>query len=252
MAQQTPGAKLEWLADLSMAQTRAKTEGKMILLFFHGSDWCPTCAELQKQVFETSEFSRFAQHSLVLVDVDFPEKQPQNDSLRHANLALRNRFNIGEEVDGAFPTIALLNEKGGVVFEETGYWGGGVAEVIPKLQRHTEAGARATDSAPFKNLTIDQFAEMAGEKGNIILDVRTPREFSAGHLAGAVNLDVNSPDFDSKAAALDKSRVYLVHCASGVRSVKACKKLGQLDFPRLYNLPGGYKAWVQAGKPVEK
>jgi rhodanese-related sulfurtransferase len=43
-----------------------------------------------------------------------------------------------------------------------------------------------------------------------------------------------------------------VHCASGGRSVKACEKLGRLDFPKLYNLPGGFKAWAQAGKSVEK
>jgi rhodanese-related sulfurtransferase len=55
-----------------------------------------------------------------------------------------------------------------------------------------------------------------------------------------------------KAALLDKSKTYLVHCASGVRSVKACEQLGRLDFPRLYNLAGGFKAWAQAGKPVEK
>jgi rhodanese-related sulfurtransferase len=44
----------------------------------------------------------------------------------------------------------------------------------------------------------------------------------------------------------------LVHCASGVRSARACDKLNHLDFPNLYNLPGGFRAWAKAGKPVEK
>jgi rhodanese-related sulfurtransferase len=43
-----------------------------------------------------------------------------------------------------------------------------------------------------------------------------------------------------------------VHCASGVRSVKACEKLDRLDFGHLYNLTGGFKAWAQAGQAVEK
>ncbi len=43
-----------------------------------------------------------------------------------------------------------------------------------------------------------------------------------------------------------------MHCATGVRSVRACEKLSRLDFPNLYNLPGGFKAWVKAGKPVVK
>jgi len=82
--------------------------------------------------------------------------------------------------------------------------------------------------------------------------VRTAQEFAAGHIAGAVNLDVTAADFEQKAAALDKSKTYLVHCASGVRSERACKKMTQLDFPRLYNLPGGFKAWSAAGEPVDK
>ena len=122
---------------------------------------------------------------------------------------------------------------------------------MPKLQRHTEADALPTDAA-YKNLSVDEFARMAADKQNVILDVRTATEFKAGHLAGAVNLDLNAPDFEAKAALLDKSKTYLVHCASGGRSVKACEKLRRLDFPKLYNLPGGFRAWAQAGKPVEK
>jgi phage shock protein E len=110
----------------------------------------------------------------------------------------------------------------------------------------------AADPAACKNLSVDEFARMAADKQNVILDVRTAREFSAGHIPGAMNLDVNAPDFQKKAVALDKRRTYLVHCATGVRSVRACEKLNHLDFSSLYNLPGGFKAWVKAGKPVEK
>ena len=108
-------------------------------------------------------------------------------------------------------------------FQETGYAGGGLAEVLPKLQRHTQADALPVDAA-YKNLSVDAFALMAGDKQNVILDVRTPREFQAGHLPGAVNLDFNASDFETRAALLDKSKTYVVHCASGGRSVKACEK----------------------------
>jgi rhodanese-related sulfurtransferase len=93
---------------------------------------------------------------------------------------------------------------------------------------------------------------MAVDKQNVILDVRTAKEFSAGHLPSALNLDVTAADFEERAAALDKHKIYLVHCATGVRSARACEKLGLLHFPSLYNLPGGFKSWVKAGKPVEK
>ena len=250
-ARQASTTGLSWLTDLPKAQALAKAEGKSVLLFFHGSDWCPTCLEMQRQVFDSPEFAQYARRALVLVDVDFPEKKSQSDEVKRANLALKARFNFSDELGGGYPTLVLLNAAGGTLFQETGYAGGGPAEVLPKLQRHTEADALPTDAA-FKNLSVEEFARMAADKQNVILDVRTATEFKAGHLAGAVNLDVNAPDFDAKAALLDKSKTYLVHCASGVRSVKACENLRRLDFPKLYNLPGGFRAWAQAGKPVEK
>src|SRR5664280_2578709 len=59
---------LNWLTDFQKAQARAKVEGKSVLLFFHGSDWCPTCAEMQRQVFDSPAFAQYARQALVLVD----------------------------------------------------------------------------------------------------------------------------------------------------------------------------------------
>ena len=248
-----PGVtKLAWLADLNQAQAQAKNERKSVLLFFHGSDWCPICAELQHQVFDSTEFAEYARHTLILVDVDFPVKNTQNEDMKRANLALKARFNLSRESGEGFPTIVLLNEDGETVFQETGYAGGGSAEVLPRLQRHTGTGVPITDTAPYKDVSVDEFAGMAADKQNVILDVRTAEEFAAGHLLGAINIDFNTADYEAKIAALDKGKVYLVHCASGVRSARACQKLVSLGFPKLYNLPGGFRAWVKAGKPVEK
>ena len=252
LAAQPPATGLTWLTDLQSAQARAKAEKKSVLLFFHGSDWCPACVEMQRQVFDSPAFAQYARQALVLVDVDFPEKHKQDEELRRANAALKARFNLSPVPDEGFPTIVLLNDAGETVFQETGYAGGGPGEVLPKLQRHAGTGTPAAASAAYKNLSVDEFARMAADKQNVILDVRTPGEFSAGHIPGAVNLDYNAPDFQAKAAALDKSKTYLVHCAVGGRSVRACEKLSHLDFPSLYNLPGGFKAWAKAGQPVEK
>jgi len=251
-AHQFSATGLTWLTDLPSAQARAKAEKKSVLLFFHGSDWCPTCVEMQHQVFDSPAFAEYARQALVLVDVDFPNKHKQDEELRQANLALKAKFNLSPAPDEGFPTIVLLNDTGETVFQETGYAGGGPAEVLPKLQRHAGAGTPTAASAAYKNLSVDEFAQMAADKQNVILDVRTPGEFSAGHIPGAVNLDVTAADFQEKAATLDKRRTYLVHCAVGGRSVRACEKLNHLDFSSLYNLPGGFKAWVKAGEPVEK
>jgi rhodanese-related sulfurtransferase len=108
------------------------------------------------------------------------------------------------------------------------------------------------EAAGFKNVGVKEFEKLLAARQNQVLDVRTPGEFASGHLPGAINLDINGPEFERKIAALDKNKTYLVHCAAGVRSARACQKMSQLKFPHLYNLEGGLKAWEKAGKPVEK
>ncbi len=241
-------ADLPWLTDLSKAQAQAKAEKKSVLLVFHGSDWCPPCIELQRQVFQSAEFITFARQALVLVDVDFPETSKQSADLKRANLALKTKFNVGDN----FPSLLLLNESGETVFQEAGYFGGGPAEVLPKLQRHAKPATETSGLAGFRNVGVEEFAKLAADKQNVILDVRTRQEFETGHLAGALNMDVNSPHFAEGIKALDRNKTYLVHCASGGRSARACEKLAGLDFPKLYNLSGGIRAWIKAGQPVEK
>ncbi|MBI4658984.1 MAG: rhodanese-like domain-containing protein [Verrucomicrobia bacterium] len=104
----------------------------------------------------------------------------------------------------------------------------------------------------FKNIGVDEFQKLTADKKNVILDVRTPKEFAAGHIAGAVNIDFNAPDFEKKIRELDKNKTYLVHCAAGVRSTKACHKMEGLNFKQLFNLEPGFKAWEKAGKPVQR
>jgi len=55
-----------------------------------------------------------------------------------------------------------------------------------------------------------------------------------------------------KVSGLSKDKVYLVHCAAGVRSARACQKMDSLGFEHLIDLAPGFRAWQQAGKPVEK
>lgn len=86
----------------------------------------------------------------------------------------------------------------------------------------------------------------------IVLDVRTPAEFSAGHISGATNVDFNASGFAAALAALDRNRTYLVHCAAGGRSTKSLETLRQLGFRTVAHLDGGLNAWTKAGKPVVK
>ena len=110
----------------------------------------------------------------------------------------------------------------------------------------------AADARTYKNAGVQEFDKLRGNPNTVVLDVRTPKEFAAGHLPGATNIDWYATDFAERVGKLDKSKTYLVHCASGGRSAKACEKLTQLNFTNCINLEGGFKAWQKAGKPVEK
>src|SRR5437879_5747959 len=66
------GAEEGWLTNLAKAQAQAKADHKMVLMDFNGSDWCPPCKALRKNVLSSQEFMNYAKKNLVLVDVDFP------------------------------------------------------------------------------------------------------------------------------------------------------------------------------------
>ncbi len=83
----------------------------------------------------------------------------------------------------------------------------------------------------------------------IVVDVRTQEEFAEGHLAGAKNVNFNSPQFLEKMKEFAGKKV-LLHCASGGRSARAIEGLSGLSFEKLYHLPKGFNAWQEAGKPV--
>lgn len=90
---------------------------------------------------------------------------------------------------------------------------------------------------------------IAERKDLVVLDVRTPEEFAAGHLPGAKNVDFLDANFAKNVAAFAGKPV-VVHCAAGSRSAQALPALDAKKFPQVYHLEGGYKAWTSAGKPV--
>ncbi len=88
-------------------------------------------------------------------------------------------------------------------------------------------GAIACSSNEEANNTYDR---------SIILDVRTPEEFAAGHLDGAILVDIKDPSFDTKLAALDPAVSYVVYCRSGNRSAQAVERMKAAGFSDLTDL----------------
>ncbi len=94
-------------------------------------------------------------------------------------------------------------------------------------------------------------ADPADDKEIIVLDVRTPEEFSENRIKGAKNLDLAAATFEKDVAALDRNKTYLVHCAAGGRSTRSLKIFEKLGFSSVIHLDGGLNSWKKAGLPLE-
>ena len=101
-----------------------------------------------------------------------------------------------------------------------------------------------------QNQDAAAFSQTVATAGVVILDVRTPGEFAAGHIQGAININVEDQSFDSQIASLDKSATYAVYCHSGRRSGIATAAMAKAGFTHLYNLSGGIQAWTSAGNAL--
>ena len=111
----------------------------------------------------------------------------------------------------------------------------------------------ALNAAEPKNISVDEAAKLVAKDTNVvILDIRTPEEFKSGHIKGATNINFNDKEFSGKISKLDKSKTYIIHCAAGGRSGRACEQIKTLDFKNMLHMKEGFSAWKEAGKPVEK
>ena len=89
-------------------------------------------------------------------------------------------------------------------------------------------------------------------QGLIILDIRTEKEYLAGHIIKAKHVDYYKNDFKAQLGKLNRKKPYLVHCASGGRSGKAMRLFKDLGFTRIYHMNDGFKGWEKAGLPVRR
>ncbi|GAB2536867.1 rhodanese-like domain-containing protein [Rufibacter soli] len=92
---------------------------------------------------------------------------------------------------------------------------------------------------------------LAGESEVVVLDVRTPSEFKAGHLKNAQLLDIYSPDFQGRLKALNPEKTYLVYCAVGGRSSQASERMKQLGFKQIYDAREGFSSLKEMGIALE-
>jgi rhodanese-related sulfurtransferase len=138
------------------------------------------------------------------------------------------------------------------------YWGRGKAMELAKAVRFARgeqtkaAAAKARAEGGFKEINAAEFEKRRTKRKTPVLDVRTPQEFAKGHVTGAINVDIFSPDFATKAAQFDKKKPVLVNCHVGSRGAVAAAELARLGFKSVFNLEGGVDAWEKAGNQAEK
>lgn len=96
------------------------------------------------------------------------------------------------------------------------------------------------------------FAQKMEEDKGQVIDVRTPKEYKAGHIEGAVNMHVYDKDFTTRLDSLDKNTTVYVYCKAGGRSAEAMQTMKEKGFIHIVELDGGTDAWTEAGKPLKQ
>jgi rhodanese-related sulfurtransferase len=97
-------------------------------------------------------------------------------------------------------------------------------------------------------LTVDQFDKNIKQVGFVLVDIRTPREFSSGHIDKAINIDFYSPDFQTEFIKAVGNKKALIYCASGNRSNQALQIFQKNKNLQMYDLVGGVQSWKGSGR----
>ena len=180
-------AEATWLTNFEEAKKVALKEGKPLLLEFTGSDWCPPCKALHKEIFSTDEFAKEAAAKYVLVELDFPTpKKQQAPELKAQNAELQKKYAIP-----GFPTVLLVDAKTGEAFgRSVGFGGGTVRQYLDKL-------------AAFKNTPEAKAALAEEDKKNEETRAKAAALRTAANAKIKAALDAK--DFDAAAKAIDET-----------------------------------------------
>ncbi len=122
-------AKTGWLTNFAEAQQEAKSQNKLLLMDFTGSDWCGWCIMLEKEIFSKPEFQEYARKNLVLLELDFP----RGKKLPAETLEQNQRLAVKHHIQG-FPTMVILDGSGKEL-AQLGYMRGGPAALIAQLEK---------------------------------------------------------------------------------------------------------------------
>jgi rhodanese-related sulfurtransferase len=102
-----------------------------------------------------------------------------------------------------------------------------------------------------KQVDIAEYQKMPRD-GHVLIDVREDREWADGHAAGAIHLSKGVIERDIESEIPDKSTTMVLYCGGGYRSALTAAELQKMGYTNVISLEGGWRAWNQAGLPIEK
>lgn len=107
----------EWQTDFAKAKEIASKEERPIILVFQGSDWCAPCIKLDREIWSTEAFKKYAAKHYVMLQADFPRKKSNalSETQTKANAALAEKYNK----QGYFPFVVVLDSDGKVLGESS-------------------------------------------------------------------------------------------------------------------------------------
>jgi len=122
----------EWHYNLQEAESIAKSQHRLILLNFSGSDWCGPCIRMHKEIFDNADFHHLADSTLVMLNADFPRMRKNQLSVKQQQL--NNDMADQYNPKGKFPFTVLLSAEGKSLGSWEGFPDGGEAGFTQQLQ----------------------------------------------------------------------------------------------------------------------
>ncbi|WP_372744746.1 rhodanese-like domain-containing protein [Lutibacter sp.] len=112
----------------------------------------------------------------------------------------------------------------------------------PPLNEQEKSAIHLVNPSEFKEKSVNQ----------VIIDIRTPQEFSQGHIEGAININYYDNTFMDQIEKFDKSKPIFLYCRSGNRTSSASARVAKLGFGEVYDLQGGIMNWARHNQQIIK
>jgi rhodanese-related sulfurtransferase len=121
--------------------------------------------------------------------------------------------------------------------------------------KHSEGFLKVVDDAKsrIREVTVDETRERLKANSDArLIDVREDHEWDSAHAAGSTHLGKGIIERDIEATVPDKNTELILYCGGGYRSALAADVLQTMGYTNVYSMAGGWKAWQEAGAPIEK